>query len=78
MAGVPPRCATSFWLSDQGAPAYEHGIAGALARMGAPAFACTPDQFPELMAAAIERRDLALWAAGRGIVTAGGATPGRA
>jgi len=23
-----------------------------------PAFACTPDAFPELMAAAIERRDL--------------------
>ena len=60
-------------LSDQGAPAYDHGVAGALAGMGAPAFACTPDQFPELMAAAIERRDLAQWAAARGIVTAGGA-----
>jgi Mg-chelatase subunit ChlD len=61
-------------LSDQGAPAYDHGIASALAGLGAPAFACTPDQFPDLMAAAIERRDLAQWAAARGIVTAGGAS----
>ena len=60
-------------LSDQGAPAYDHGVASALAGMGAPAFACTPDQFPDLMAAAIERRDLAQWAAARSIVTAGSA-----
>jgi Mg-chelatase subunit ChlD len=58
-------------LSDKGAPAYDHSIAGALAGMDAPAFACTPDQFPDLMAAAIEKRDLAQWAAARGIVTAG-------
>ena len=61
-------------LSDQGAPAYDHSIADALAGMGAPAFACTPDQFPDLMAAAIARRDLAQWAAAQGIVTAGRAT----
>jgi Mg-chelatase subunit ChlD len=61
-------------LSDRGAPAYDHDIAGALAGMGAPAFACTPDLFPDLMAAAIERRNLAQWAAARGIVTAGGAS----
>jgi len=65
-------------LSDQGAPAYDHGVASALAGMGAPAFACTPDQFPELMAAAIERRDLTQWAAARGIVTAGGERSGSA
>jgi hypothetical protein len=58
-------------LSDRGAPAYDRGVAGALAAMGAPAFACTPDLFPDLMAAAIERRDLTHWAAARGIVTAG-------
>ncbi len=63
-------------LSDQGAPAYDHGIAGTLAGMGAPAFACTPDQFPDLMAAAVARRDLAQWAAARGIVTAGRAAGG--
>ncbi|MBI0382431.1 hypothetical protein JBE27_40785 [Streptomyces albiflaviniger] len=30
----------------------------ALAALGAPAFACTPDLFPDVMAAAIERRQL--------------------
>jgi Mg-chelatase subunit ChlD len=45
-------------LSDDGAPAYDHENAAALAGLGVPAFACTPDAFPELMAAAIERRDL--------------------
>jgi hypothetical protein len=46
-------------LSDDGAPAYDHDLAAALAALGVPAFACTPDAFPDLMAAAIERRDLA-------------------
>ena len=49
-------------LSDDGAPAFDHDNAGALAELGVPAFACTPDSFPDLMAAAIERRDLAEWA----------------
>ncbi|MEO3825139.1 VWA domain-containing protein [Actinomadura sp. B10D3] len=49
-------------LSDEGAPAYDHDNAAALAAMGVPAFACTPDAFPGLMAAAIERRDLREWA----------------
>ncbi|CNG51903.1 Uncharacterized protein conserved in bacteria [Mycobacterium tuberculosis] len=48
-------------LSDEGAPGYDHDNAAALAAMGVPAFACTPDAFPELMAAAIERRDLKEW-----------------
>ncbi|MDQ7906816.1 VWA domain-containing protein [Phytohabitans sp. ZYX-F-186] len=49
-------------LSDEGAPAYDHDNAAALASLGVPAFACTPDAFPELMAAAIERRDLRAFA----------------
>lgn len=57
-------------LSDDGAPAYDHQLAAKLAALGAPAFACTPDQFPSLMAAAIRREDVALWAAKEGIVTA--------
>lgn len=60
-------------LSDDGAPAYSHQNAGELARLGCPVFACTPDQFPALMAAAIEGRDINLWAAGQGIATARGA-----
>ncbi|MFJ4850539.1 VWA domain-containing protein [Streptomyces sp. NPDC088733] len=45
-------------LSDEGAPSYDREHAAALAALGAPAFACTPDVFPEIMAAAIERRPL--------------------
>ncbi|MEU1621915.1 VWA domain-containing protein [Streptomyces sp. NPDC005722] len=45
-------------LSDEGAPSYDRAHAAALAALGAPAFACTPDLFPEVMAAAIEKRPL--------------------
>jgi Mg-chelatase subunit ChlD len=48
-------------LSDDGAPIYDHQQAAALSELGIPAFACTPDRFPDLMAAAIERRDLRQW-----------------
>lgn len=50
-------------LNDDGKPAYNHDLAAQLAALCAPAFACTPDRFPDLMAAAIERRDLRQWAA---------------
>lgn len=49
-------------LSDEGAPSYDRGNASALAAMGVPSFACTPDAFPELMAAAIQGRSLTAWA----------------
>ncbi len=55
-AGV--QVITLLALSDEGAPDYDHENAAALAALGVPAFACTPDVFPDLMAAAIERRDL--------------------
>ena len=54
-------------LSDEGAPAYDHDNAAALGALGIPAFACSPDQFPDLMAAAIERRDVFAWAADNGL-----------
>lgn len=54
-------------LSDSGRPSYHAGHAAALAGMGAPVFACTPDQFPDLMAAALNRSDLAQWAASRDV-----------
>jgi hypothetical protein len=57
-------------LSDSGAPSYDAEHAAALAAIGVPAFACTPDLFPDLMAAAIERRDIAQWAADNDVVTA--------
>ncbi len=49
-------------LSDDGAPGYDHDNAAELAGLGVTAFACTPDAFGDLMAAAIERRDIAAWA----------------
>ncbi|MBB2940275.1 Mg-chelatase subunit ChlD, partial [Amycolatopsis bartoniae] len=57
-------------LDDEGAPAYDHDNAVALAELGIPAFACTPDRFPDLMAAAIQRQDLAGWAAANDIPVA--------
>ncbi|MEU7897753.1 VWA domain-containing protein [Nonomuraea sp. NPDC049152] len=48
-------------LSDEGAPFYDHDNAAALAALGVQAFACTPDAFPDLMAAAIQRQDLTRW-----------------
>ncbi len=56
-------------LSDSGRPSYDADHAAALAGIGVPAFACTPDLFPDLMAAAIERRDLTQWAASNDLVT---------
>lgn len=56
-------------LSDEGAPSYDHRNAAAFAALGAPAFACTPDLFPDLMAAAIAHRDLGQWAAANNVVT---------
>ncbi|MGW4841128.1 VWA domain-containing protein [Nocardia brasiliensis] len=49
-------------LSDEGAPAFDHENAAALAALGVPAFACTPDKFPDLLAVALDRGDLRSWA----------------
>jgi Mg-chelatase subunit ChlD len=57
-------------LSDEGAPAYDHQMAADLAALGVPALACTPDAFPDLLAAALERRDVARWANQHGLHTA--------
>lgn len=57
-------------LADDGAPAFDATMAAELASLGVPAFACTPDLFPGLMAAAIGGRDVAAWAAANGLVTA--------
>jgi Mg-chelatase subunit ChlD len=49
-------------LSDDGAPVYDVDNAAALAELGVPAFACTPDAFPELLAVAIDGGDIGAWA----------------
>jgi hypothetical protein len=50
-------------LSDAGRPAYHPDLSARVAALGAPVFACAPDQFPDLMAAALRRHDLGAWAA---------------
>ena len=50
-------------LSDSGHPAYEAKHAEAIAGLGCPVFACTPDQFPSMMASALTGKDLRSWAA---------------
>jgi hypothetical protein len=62
-------CVALLALGDDGAPSYDHAAAGALAELGVPAFACTPDSFADLLAAAVNRRDLKDWAGERGLVT---------
>jgi len=57
---------TLLALSDEGAPAFNADLAGQLATLGVPAFACTPDRFPDLMAATIQRSDLRDFAAASG------------
>ncbi len=54
---------TLLALSDEGAPHFNAALAAQLATLGVPAFACTPDRFPDLMAAAIQREDMRNWAA---------------
>lgn len=48
-------------LNDDGAPSYDKSHAEFLATLGVPTFACTPDKFPELMAAALSKQDIGLW-----------------
>lgn len=54
---------TLLTLSDDGKPAYDHNLAQKLASLDIPSFACTPDAFPSLMAAAIKKENLAQWQA---------------
>lgn len=59
-------------LSDAGKPASDMENARKLASLGCPVFACTPDQFPALMAVALRRGDVFAWAASAGIAAVRG------
>lgn len=50
-------------LNDDGAPSYDKNHAEFLASIGVPTFACTPDKFPDLMAAALSKQDIGMWVA---------------
>ena len=56
-------------LNDEGAPMFAKNHAAAFAALNIPSFACTPDLFPNLMAAAIQRQDLNRWVSTQGITT---------
>ena len=61
---------TLLALNDQGAPRFDRQMAQELVNLGVPAFACTPQLFPDLMGAVLNGRDLRQWAAMHNIVTA--------
>jgi Mg-chelatase subunit ChlD len=69
IAGSGVRMVTLLALGDSGAPSFDEKNAAAMAGFGVPSFACTPDKFPELMAAAINGTDIAQWAAAAGMTT---------
>ena len=60
-------------LSDDGHPGYHANHAEQIAAVDCPVFACTPDQFPELMAAALTRQNISQWAGARDIALVRGA-----
>jgi Mg-chelatase subunit ChlD len=66
-SGVQVICLLA--LSDKGTPSFDRHNAAILASFGVPSFACTPDLFPDMMAAAIQKQDLGIWAAKNDIVT---------
>lgn len=55
-SGVHTLCLLS--LSDSGRPFYDERLARQLSRDGTPCFACTPGMLPELVAGALQGRDM--------------------
>ncbi len=68
-SGVQVICLLA--LNDDGSPSYDANNANFFSQYGIPVFACTPDMFPDLMAAAIQKQDLFQWAGNRDIVLKG-------
>jgi VWA domain containing CoxE-like protein len=69
-SGVSVICLLA--LSDDGSPSYDQENAKKFSTLGVPVFACTPDMFPDMMAAAIQKQDLFLWAGQNDVVLKGG------
>lgn len=55
-------------LNDEGKPYYSKNNAQSVSKLGIPVFACHPDLFPDLMAAAIAKQDIKTWAGEKSIV----------
>ena len=54
-------------LTDTGRSSYDPQLSARVASLGVPVFACTPDQFPDLMATALRREDVHSWASANDI-----------
>lgn len=67
LAGMGVNVIVLLALSDDGKPYYDEDNARKISAMGCPVFACTPDQFPDLMAVALKRGDIHQWAAAQDI-----------
>jgi hypothetical protein len=67
-SGVQVICLLA--LNDDGSPYYSHENAKFFSNLNVPVFSCTPDLFPDLMAAAISKRDLKQWVGENDIVAA--------
>lgn len=58
---------TLLALNDDGAPFYDKHNVDFLASNDVRFFACSPDLFPELMATALSKQDVAQWAGVNGL-----------
>lgn len=70
ISGAGVQVISLLALDDRGRPSMMQALPRSSPGMGIPAFACTPDLFPELMAAAINRQAIGQWAAQQELVTA--------
>ncbi len=68
LTGAGVQVVVLLALNDEGAPSYDHANAQFFSNLGIPVFACTPDKFPDLMAAALSKQDISLWAAKEDLV----------
>ena len=71
MVGNGVQVVVLLALSDDGSPSYDRANAQFLSKLGIPVFACTPDLFPDMMAAAISQQDLTQWAGDNDVVLKG-------
>ena len=62
---------TLLALNDDGAPVFDKSLAQKFAAFEIPSFACSPDQFPALMAAAIKKENIFNWMTREGILNQG-------
>lgn len=68
-SGVQMVCLLA--LNDEGSPCFDEKLAAQMSELGAPAFACTPDLFPDLMATTIQKGNIAAWAGRNQVVIKG-------